>query len=140
MATIPRPQAGQVICYRYLWKREADKGLVEGQKERPCAVVVALAGSASEPRAVVAPITHTKPADPETAIKLTPATQRRLGLDTDQSWIIASEVNVFHWPGPDIAQTPTGQYIYGELPEVVFKALKEKILAFAPRRLVNRSD
>ena len=140
MANIEPPHAGQVICYRYLWKREADRGLVEGQKNRPCAVVVAISSEETGQRAIVAPITHSEPENPETAVKLTGPTQRRLGLDTDQSWIIASEVNIFHWPGPDLAPNAAGKYVYGELPEIVFNDLKSKILAFASKKIVQRSE
>ena len=42
---------------------------------------------------------------------------------------MATEVNSFFWPGPDLASTPDGQYTYGELPAIMFEALTQKILA-----------
>lgn len=36
---LPEPEAGLVIRYAYLWKREADGGQVEGGKDRPCALL-----------------------------------------------------------------------------------------------------
>ncbi len=77
----------------------------------------------------VAPITHSPPTDLDQSIELSGATRRRLGLDAEKNWIVATEVNNFFWPGPDLVPTPTGQYAYGELPAVVFDALKQKLLA-----------
>lgn len=88
----------------------------------------------------VAPITHTKPDDLEQSIELTPATRRRLGLDTQKNWIMATEVNTFFWPGPDLAPNAIGSYEYGELPAVVFNALKSKILAAESIPAVKRSE
>ena len=129
MATYPVPVAGLVIRYAYLWKRESDRGKTEGQKRRPCVVVVCVENVDGEQIVTVAPITHTKPSELDPAIELTPATRRRLGLGAEKNWIMATEVNSFFWLGPDLAPTASGEYAYGELPAVVFKALTAKILA-----------
>ncbi|MBV8208443.1 MAG: type II toxin-antitoxin system PemK/MazF family toxin [Burkholderiaceae bacterium] len=129
MAGYPEPIPGLVIRYSYLWKREADLGQIEGQKHRPCVVVVCVQQVDEELVVTVAPITHTPPADPDQAIALTPATRRRLELDEQKNWIMATEVNAFFWPGPDLAPTPDGRLAYGELPAVVFEKLIRKILA-----------
>lgn len=43
------------------------------------------------------------------------------GLDDEQSWIIASEVNAFEWPGPDLRlvdrKNPDKGFVYGHLPK-----------------------
>lgn len=88
----------------------------------------------------VAPITHTKPDDLEQSIELTPATRRRLGLDAQKNWIMATEVNTFFWPGPDLAPNAAGSYEYGELPAVVFNALKAKILDAESIPTVKRTE
>lgn len=108
MADYPAPIPGLVIRYSYLWKREADLGQVEGQKHWPCVVVVCVQQVDEELVVTVAPITHTRPADPDQAIALTAATRRRLGLSTEKNWMMATEVNTFVWPGPDLAPTPDG--------------------------------
>ena len=131
MADYPTPIPGLVIRYAYLWKREADQGQIEGQKHRPCVVVLCVEEVDGERVVTVAPITHSPPTDLSQAIELTPATRRRLGLDAEKNWIVATEVNSFSWPGPDLAVTSTGQYAYGELPAVVFEALKQKLLTAA---------
>ncbi|MDR3417151.1 MAG: hypothetical protein P4L83_13285 [Nevskia sp.] len=129
MADYPVPIPGLVIRYAYLWKREADRGQIEGQKHRPCVVVLCVEEVDGEKIVTVAPITHSPPPNPEQAIAMTPATRRRLGLDEEKNWIMATEVNSFYWPGPDLTPTPTGEYAYGELPAVVFEALIKKIVA-----------
>ncbi len=129
MASYPVPIPGLVIRYSYLWKREADKGNVEGQKHRPCVVVLCVEEVDGEKVVTVAPITHTPPDNPAQSIELTSATRRRLGLDDEKNWIMATELNSFYWPGPDLVSTRAGQYAYGELPAVVFRALTGKILA-----------
>lgn len=42
MTAFPEPQPGLVISYAYLWSDEAERGLVEGREDRPCAIVVAI--------------------------------------------------------------------------------------------------
>jgi hypothetical protein len=141
LADYPAPIPGLVIRYAYLWKREADSGQIEGAKSRPCAIVVSVEQQEGEPVVTVAPITRRRPADPEQAIALTAATLARLGLGSEPNWIMATEVNSFYWPGPDLRPTAKGQYAYGELPTVVFEALKKKILAAGdPPSIVTRSD
>jgi hypothetical protein len=129
LSEYPEPVPGLVIRYAYLWKREADAGQIEGQKHRPCAIVVAVQREEGELVVTVAPITRRRPADPDKAIELTAATRRRLNLGTQKNWIMATEVNCFFWPGPDLRPTSKGVYQYGELPAVVFEALKQKLLS-----------
>lgn len=120
-----------MIRYAYLWTREADRGRVEGSKHRPCVVVLCVEEIDGERIVTVAPVTHSPPDEPANAITLTPATRRRLKLDAEQNWIVATELNRFCWPGPDLARTAAGDYTYGELPAVVFEALKSRILALS---------
>jgi hypothetical protein len=141
LADFPRPIPGLVIRYSYLWKREADAGQIEGQKHRPCANVVAVVQEEGEWVVTVAPITRQRPKHPNQAVALSVATRQRLGLGKQPNWIIATEVNSFYWPGPDLRPTAKGQYAYGELPAVVFEALKQKILAAAEApNVVSRDE
>ena len=141
MADYPVPIPGLVIRYAYLWKRDADRGQIEGQKHRPCVVVLCVEEVDGEKVVTVAPITHSPPANPDQAIALTPATRRRLQLDEEKNWVMATEVNSFYWPGPDLMPTPSGEYAYGELPGVVFEALVQKILGAGQHvAQVARSD
>lgn len=141
MADYSQPFPGLVIRYAYLRKREADAGQIEGQKHRPCAIVVAVVQEAGEWVVTVAPITRQRPKHPDRAIELSAATRRRLGLGNQRNWIMATEVNSFYWPGPDLRPTQKGHYAYGELPAVVFEALKQKILAAgSPTDVVARDE
>jgi hypothetical protein len=141
LADYPQPFPGLVIRYAYLWKREADVGQIEGQKHRPCAIVVAVVQEEGEWVVTVAPITRQRPKDPNRAIALSAATRRRLGLGNQPNWIMATEVNSFYWPGPDLRPTQKGHYAYGELPAVVFTVLQEKILAASsPANVVARNE
>ena len=123
----PLPVAGDIVRYSYLWRSEADRGRTEGSKDRPCAVVLAVLRANGLTRIVIAPVTHSAPTDPATAIEIPTATKARLGLDMDRSWIIVNEVNEFTWPGPDVRIVPHGSqanpFIYGQLPVVLAKSV-----------------
>lgn len=137
MAAYPEPIPGLVIRYAYLWQREAALGKIEGQKHRPCAIVVAVQKEEGELVVTVAPITRKRPKNPQQAIALSAATRRRLGLGAEPNWIMAAEVNAFCWPGPDVRPTDDGGYAYGELPAVAFDALKRLILAQGARAVAR---
>ncbi|MGB0695786.1 MAG: hypothetical protein ACPGOY_09055 [Rhodospirillaceae bacterium] len=124
--SIPKPEPGLVIRYSYLWRREARSGLENGRKDRPCAVIVALARKSGGQDVVVLPITHSPPNLQDEAVEIPIGTKRRLGLDEEPSWIVVTEANVFQWPGPDIrpAQKGTVSPAFGMLP----KDLTQKIL------------
>ncbi|RYG94730.1 MAG: hypothetical protein EON57_17855 [Alphaproteobacteria bacterium] len=129
----PTPEPGLVVRYAYLWRREQEAGREEGTKDRPCAVVLALAGEEGErPRVVVLPITHSPPQPPTEGIKLPLATKRRLGLDDEQSWVVVSEANRFLWPGPDLrfllGRGPESA-AYGVLPPDIFRVVRDRFLA-----------
>jgi hypothetical protein len=123
------PRPGQVIGYRYLWWSEHRRGLQEGAKERPCAVVYAVKNVAGKTRVYVLPITHTKPFETEGGIGLLPEWKQHLGLDAQPSWIVTSELNHFEWPGVDIGGSTAEDFSYGFLPYKVTKRLRELIRA-----------
>lgn len=120
------PIAGTVLRYSYLWRREADQGRDEGEKDRPVALLLAKAPGTGE--CLVCPITHTPPDDAATAIEIPAAERARLGLDNERSWIVVAEINAFVWPGPDLRPIPSrnpSTVIYGQ----VSKGLYQKVLA-----------
>lgn len=132
--TWPAPQPGLVIRYSYLWTREAEVGREEGVKDRPCAIVLAVADERDRTRVIVLPITHSAPQPPDEGIELPQPTKARLGLDSERSWIIVTEGNDFIWPGPDLrplaGQGPRS-VAYGFLPPRLFRAVRERFLARA---------
>lgn len=129
--TWPRPLPGLVIRYSYLWTREAEAGREEGVKERPCAIVLAVAVAENRMRVIVLPITHTAPEPPEAGVELPPLVKARLGLDAERSWIMLDEGNEFAWPGPDLrplaGQGPES-VAYGVLPPRLFQVVRQRFL------------
>lgn len=131
MTAFPEPQPGLVISYAYLWSDEAERGLVEGRKDRPCAIIVSIEHPEKVGRrqVAVAPVTHTPPHDPNVAIEIPRRVKEHLGLDGERSWIVLDEFNVFTWPGFDLRpiKDRDGRVDYGFLPPKFFASLIEKI-------------
>src|SRR5208337_1746796 len=139
---LPEPQGGLVISYSYLWRRESEAGQIEGTKNRPCAIVLAVRregvspargdAAAEQPEiatiVTVAPITHTAPSDPAAAMEIPPKVKQHLGLDCERSWIILDEFNEFAWPGFDLRPVPgkPGRYEYGFLPPALYRKMVER--------------
>ena len=140
MALAP-PKPGQVICYSYLWKQEADIGVEEGRKDRPCAVVLTTKPTTADDTIVcVAPITHTPPSDPNTAVEIPASTKRSLGLDDDRSWVVVSEVDIFRWPGPDIRQVPNSgppRVSYGFIGRGIYEKVRTKMVELLKQHLLD---
>jgi len=135
---VPLPQPGQVIRYAYLWWNEARAGRTDGDKDRPCSIVLTRITDAGRTVVYVLPVTHTPPLKDEDGVEIPQATKRRLGLDADRSWIITTELNQFTWPGPDIRPTASGEYIYGYLPEQLMRLVLEQVKKHAGhKRLKN---
>lgn len=129
----PEPLPGLVIRYSYLWRREAEAGHDEGVKDRPCAIVVAVKTEAGETIVYALPITHTAPRVADDALELPQATRTRLGLDSERSWIVMTEANIFAWPGPDL------RFVQGQGPEsIAYGMLPPKLMAVVKARFIER--
>jgi hypothetical protein len=143
---LPAPVPGLVIRYSYLWADEHNRGREEGRKDRPGAVVMAVANRDGEWTVTVLPIRHALPTDPALAVELPIATKRRLGLDAERSWIVLSEANRFRWPGPDLRPAVPGDMetvAYGFLPFALFEQVRRQLIAAIHRhraRLVPRTE
>lgn len=128
---LPDPVPGLVISYAFLWSHEHEAGIEEGRKDRPCAIVVATQDDQTgEFRTIVAPITHDPPENPTMAVEIPPMIKDHLGLDTQRSWVVCSELNRFTWPGFDLRPVPgrPGKFNYGMLPKAFFETIKQRIL------------
>jgi hypothetical protein len=133
------PIAGTVIRYSYLWKRTADHGGEEGEKDRPVALL--LARTAEEGECVVLPITHSLPANPADAIEIPEAERLRLGMDFERSWIVVTEFNAFFWPGTDLRPVPNTRpstVIYGTLSRQLYARVLEQVKTRLRARLIGR--
>ena len=142
--TIPTPRPGLVIRYAFLWSHERDAGAIEGSKDRPCAIVVALPRDANgHIGTIVAPITHRPPGDIDASLEIPAAVCRSLGPDDGRHWIRFDELNRFFWPGYDLRPRPNGSYEYGMLPQGLFEQLRQGILARQRNRkgrILTRAD
>ena len=119
---IPNPEPGLVISYAYLWHHEHEAGRKEGLKDRLSVIVVAIEREADDATIVtVLPITHSPPADQNSAVEIPLPVKRHLGFDDERSWIVVSEGNEFRWPGYDLRKIGrTDRYDYGFLPPRFF--------------------
>lgn len=112
-------------------------------KDRPCAIVVASKRVGDKVTVVVAPITHSPPTGNKSAIEIPHLTKLRLGLDDSRSWIVADDLNVFIWPGPDVRPIDNTRSIaYGHLPGGLTKALIAEVrrqVAIGKKILVKRT-
>ncbi|RWR30479.1 hypothetical protein D2T29_12470 [Sinirhodobacter populi] len=88
------PQAGQVIGYHYLWRRQAVAGEISGRKSRPTCVALIVANKAGQHILFLAPITKQMPGAERIAIEVPETEARRANLDRDiRLWVIVDEVN-----------------------------------------------
>jgi hypothetical protein len=129
--SFPKPEAGLVVRYSYLWLSEHEQGRDEGIKDRPCAIILALTAEDGDQRVVVLAITHSAPRDAIEAIEIPSAIKKRLGLDNEQSWIILSESNEFTWPGPDLRRVgdrDNNSVAYGFLPPKFFDEVRRRFV------------
>jgi hypothetical protein len=128
--SLPRPEPGLVIRYAYLWRAEYLRGLEDGVKDRPCAIVLAPERVGDDTHVVVVPVTHSPPDKSEAALEIPPAIKRALGLDEARSWVILSESNRFRWPGPDLRRVTDGDSVaYGFLPPRFFAEMLRRFIA-----------
>ena len=105
--SLPPPSPGLVIRYNYLWASEAAKGLEEGAKDRPAAIVMALKQAEGEETHVyVLPVTHSLPLAGTDALEIPADVCRAAGLGAARSWVVLSEFNEFVWPGFDLRLIP----------------------------------
>lgn len=141
---LPDPKPGLVISYSFLWSEEAEQGQVEGRKDRPCAIVVALDFSepAKPKQVAVVPITHSPPSDPAVAIEIPLPVKKHLGLDSERSWAILDEFNVFAWPGYDLRpiKEKDGRVEYGFLPPRLFDQIIETIQRLDEQEAIARTS
>jgi hypothetical protein len=128
---LPVPEPGLVISHAYLWHSEYEEGREEGVKSRPCVIVITVRGEGGKTVVTVAPVTHSPPAIPDTAVEIPQATKQRLGLDAARSWIVVTEVNDFVWPGPDLRPLPGdgSRFDYGLVPPGLFRQIRDRMTA-----------
>jgi hypothetical protein len=103
--------------------------------------LLALNDSSGRTRVYALPITHTPPTEPDGAVEIPAQVKDRLGLDGERSWVVLTELNEFTWPGPDLRFLPgkgAESSVYGVLPPVFFRFLRERFLAADRQRKAVR--
>jgi hypothetical protein len=121
-------------------------GREEGTKDRPCAIILALRDNGDDSQVLVVPVTHSPPDDRSTALELPQAVKQHLGLDTERSWVVLSESNLFDWLGPDmrrVGDRDDSSVAYGFLPPKLFAELCRRFLALeatSRSRRVQRTE
>jgi hypothetical protein len=140
MAGVAEPRPGLVIRYAYLWRDEARGGREEGLKDRPCVIVLAVQDVDGQRIVTVAPLTHSPPRTAGEAVEVPAETKRRLGLDEARSWVVATEVNQFIWPGPDLRRVRGRGWDYGFAPAALLRQLREQMIAYRRLSVVRRGD
>ncbi len=134
---LPRPVPGLVIRYSYLWRQDFLRGLEEGHKDRPCAVILVSRSAQGEQVVTVLPISHSPASNPAEAIEISSATKLRLKLDSQRSWIVLTEANRFIWPGPDLRPSIPGDMTsvaYGLLPGALYEQMRSSFAALLRSR------
>jgi hypothetical protein len=133
---LPKPIPGLVIHYSYLWHDQHRQGYEQGAKDRPCVLVSANAKPDADTIVFVAPVTHSAPRVASEAVEIPAATKRRLGLDDMPSWIVVTELNRLHWPGPDLRPIPGTvpiRFDYGVVPPGLLRQVNAGIAGWAAR-------
>lgn len=136
---LPDPVPGLVIRYNYLWHDDKMKGLSEGAKDRPCAIIIA---SRQTGAVTVAPITHSYPEPGEEALSVAiPADiARQIGLDDDVNYV-RLEVNRFEWPGDHLRPLPQDpeRIDYGMVPREFFETLRHRFIDVVRQSLLREA-
>lgn len=128
--TKPEPVPGLVIRYDYLWRDEEQRGRRGGEKDRPCAIVIARKMPPDgDTTLVLAAITHTPTRTPDDGIEIPEAVKRHLGLDEARSWIVTSEVNAVPWTDAGIVPASPTRWAYGTLPPKLMQRLLDHVIA-----------
>lgn len=126
-----RAQPGMVLSYSYLWSKDYKKGIKEGRKDRPAAVIAINTKAGPTDLVYVVPITHRPPDRDGQKLKLPQEIKRRLGLDDEASWIDVTEINAFAWAGFDLRPTRRGDpdptCLYGYLPSRFLAKVQQAI-------------
>lgn len=141
------PAAADVIRYAYLWKDKARAGQVEGEKDRPCAVVLTVLDDEARLSVYVLPITSVPPTDPADGIEVPATTRHRLGLQDKPCWVMLTECNRFVWPSSDLRPMPwrddKPSWLYGALPGRLFDRIRKAVVTRHRQRrfsVVPRAD
>ncbi|WP_027676907.1 hypothetical protein [Agrobacterium larrymoorei] len=136
--TLPEPVPGLVIRYNYLWRKQELDGRTEGDKDRPCAIILS---SRKTGQVTVIPITHSppEPGEEDLSIEIPVEICRHCGLDDGGNYIRLGETNRFIWPGPHLRPLPSdfSRVDYGILPQEFFEHVLSQVIEMVQKGMVS---
>lgn len=136
---LPDPVPGLVIRYNYLWYDDKIKGLSEGTKDRPCAIIIA---SKKTGAVTVAPITHSQPEPGEESfsVEVPAGVAKQIGLDAEVNYV-RLELNRFEWPGDHLRPLPhdPDRIDYGMVPKEFFDAIRKRFAELVRQNLLHQT-
>ncbi len=140
----PEPQPGQIIRFDYLWKREEERGAMQGMKDRPCVVLAKTTCEHTGAEAViVCPITHSPPYEDQECVRISKKDSRQMGLSKSEQWVKTDEANVVPWSDPGIIRATPTKWLFGRVPKYAFEAIRQSVLDCSKKQrleMVNRSS
>jgi hypothetical protein len=85
---------GTIVTYPYLWKWQHDRGEMEGRKDRPVCVILAVRGADGLTHLALLAISSRPPGSEQVSVEVPEIECRRAGLsDAKGAWITVSEYN-----------------------------------------------
>ena len=94
------PKVGLIVRYDFVWAADAEKGILDGDKDRPCAIMTMSEPSDARSRVIaVAPITHSpiQTDRGETGLEIPTWALGTTSLDQRTSYIKTHEINTLEW-------------------------------------------
>ncbi|MBB4007189.1 hypothetical protein [Allorhizobium taibaishanense] len=134
----PDPVPGLVIRYNYLWRKDELEGFALGEKDRPCAIILA---SRKTGLVTVIPITHSppEPGEEHLSIEIPLDICRQCGLDSGGNYIRLGETNRFLWPGIHLRPllSDPSRIDYGVLPKPFFESVMARVIEMVEKQMVS---
>lgn len=135
---LPEPVPGLVVRYTYLWRKDELEGFSQGDKDRPCAIILS---SSKTGKVTLIPITHSPPelGEEHLSIEIPVEICRQCGLDDGGNYIRLGEANRFTWPGSHLRPLPSdpSKVHYGMLPKDFFEHVLSQVIALVEKSMVS---
>lgn len=135
---LPEPVPGLVVRYNYLWRKDELEGFSEGDKDRPCAIILS---SRKTGKITLIPITHSPPeiGEEHLSIPIPVEICKQCGLDDGENYIRLGETNRFSWPGSHLRPLPSdpSRVHYGVLPQEFFELVLSQVIAMVEKGMVS---
>jgi hypothetical protein len=138
---LPEPVPGLVVRYNYLWRKHELEGFSQGDKDRPCAIILS---SRKTGKVTLIPITHSPPelGEEHLSIEIPLDICKACGLDEGGNYIRLGESNRFFWPGSHLRPLPSdpARVHYGLLPRDFFEMVLARVIALVEKGMVDLTN